>query len=90
MRSYTGVVFVAAVALFGVLSSVEANPFPYPIAKPNPNEGLLLQADLDITLNLVEAVDIIIDAAIAKLLPLVLALLPYILPILEYLFSCIC
>lgn len=78
MKSFVGITVFAAIALFGLLSIAEAMPEEPVIAD---GEELILNLDLEMSVNIDDAVDRILDAVIAKLLPYIVKLLP----IIEYL-----
>lgn len=78
MKSFVGIAFFAAIALFGLLSSVEAAPATADIPLEIDGEDLKLNLDLELSVNIDDAVDRILDVAVAKLLPYIVNLLPLI------------
>lgn len=95
MKSFAGIA-VAAVALIGVFSTVEASPVLFPgfggLLSPPPlpsNGNILFSADLDLYFDLVEATSIVFDTIVAKLAPIVIAILPVLLPLVEKFIECL-
>lgn len=83
MKSFAGFTAFVAIASFGLQSSVEANCIaPYVPYGPG---TVVLEADLELPLDVTRIVSLAVDAVIAELLPLIIASWPILLPIIQYL-----
>lgn len=82
MKSFAGFVAIAAIALFGVQSSVEANVIePFGSYESG---TVVIEADVDVPIDVVRIVRLVVDAVVAELLPIIIELLPVLLPLLQF------